>query len=235
MADRPRLLDLFCGAGGAAMGYHRAGFDVVGVDILPQPNYPFEFHQFNALAIGVATVRIGFDAIHASPPCQAHTSMKVMWNARDDHPDLIQPTRELLQATGLPYVIENVPGAPVSRLTRLCGSSFGLGVEVYDGWRQLRRHRYFETSFPMLSPPCQHEGATIGLYGDHARDRRRVDGKSRGKDFPDRDKLELGRKAMGMPWAQKWREISEAIPPAFTEHVGHQLLAHVRPSVGAGT
>ena len=73
MADRPRLLDLFCGAGGAAMGYHRAGFDVVGVDILPQPNYPFEFHQFNALAIGVATVRIGFDAIHASPPCQAFT------------------------------------------------------------------------------------------------------------------------------------------------------------------
>jgi DNA (cytosine-5)-methyltransferase 1 len=242
MADRPRLLDLFCGAGGASVGYRRAGFDVVGVDIRPQPNYPFEFVEYDAfeylrgeLAGRERGLSRQFAAIHASPPCQAHTSMKVMWNARDDHPDLIAPTRALLQATGLPYVIENVPGAPVSKLTRLCGSSFGLGVEAYDGWRQLRRHRYFETSFPMLSPPCQHEGATIGLYGDHARDQRRVDGKSRGKDFPDRDKLELGRKAMGMPWAQKWREISEAIPPAFTEHVGHQLLAHVRPSVGAGT
>lgn len=236
---KPRLLDLFCGAGGAAVGYHRAGFDVVGVDIRPQPNYPFEFVRMDALEF----MRDGcwawhdfyapFDAIHASPPCQAYTSMRVMHNARDDHPDLIGPTRELLQATGLPYVIENVPGAPIATLTRLCGSSFGLGVEVYDGWRQLRRHRYFETTFPMLSPPCQHQGATIGLYGDHARDRRRVDGLSRGKDFPDRDKLELGRKAMGMPWAQKWREVSEAIPPAYTEFIGAQLLQNIRARAAA--
>ena len=231
---KPRLLDLFCGAGGAAMGYHRAGFEVVGVDIRPQPNYPFEFVQADALAIleeawDWPSGRLhSFDAIHASPPCQAYTALRVMHNARDDHPDLISPVRELLQATGLPYVIENVPGAPIAHLTRLCGSSFGLGVEVYDGWRQLRRHRYFETSFPLLSPQCQHHGATIGLYGGHARDRRRIDGKSRGKDFPDRDPLELGRKAMGMPWAQKWREVSEAIPPAYTEFIGAQLLQQLR-------
>ena len=302
MADRPRLLDLFSGAGGAAMGYHRAGFDVVGVDIRPQPNYPFEFVQADALevlsdllrerrldrqlthaelvaapiqeledrvsdfvlgagvgvggfyvqvdedlagheapSVGVAAdsakpaFRVkDFDAIHASPPCQAYTSLRVMHNARGDHPDLVGPTRELLQETGLPYVIENVPGAPIATVTRLCGSSFGLGVEAHDGWRQLRRHRYFETTFSFMSPPCQHSGPTIGLYGAHARDRRRVNGMA-GRDFPDRDKLELGRKAMGMPWAQKWRELSEAIPPAYTEFIGHQLLAHVRPSVGAHT
>lgn len=227
---KPRLLDLFCGAGGAAMGYSRAGFDVVGVDIKPQPNYPFTFVDCDALDYLRYVIDLtGFAAIHASPPCQAFTSLRVMHNARDDHPDLIGPTRELLLQTGLPYIIENVPGAPVSRLTRLCGSSFGLGVEVYDGWRQLRRHRYFETSFSMLSPPCQHRGATIGIYGDHARDRRRNERQaSKGVDFPDKDKLALGKGAMGMPWARRWREVSEAIPPAYTEFIGHQLMSALR-------
>src|SRR5512140_2399640 len=104
---KPILLDLFCGAGGAAMGYHRAGFDVVGVDIKPQPHYPFEFHQADALTFPLA----GFDAIHASPPCQAYSAMRTTWNARNDHPDLLPPTRAMLEAANIPWVIENVPGA----------------------------------------------------------------------------------------------------------------------------
>lgn len=220
MSAKPRLLDLFCGAGGAAMGYHRAGFEVVGVDINPQPHYPFEFHQADAMTYPLDW----FDAIHASPPCQAFTSLRVMHNARQ-HADLLTPMRERLEQTASPYVIENVPGAPIRSTIRLCGSSFGLGVEVYDGWRQLRRHRLFESSVALLAPPCQHSGSTIGIYGDHARDRRRkADGSAKGLDFPDRDKLTLARSAMGIPWAERWRELSEAIPPAYTEHIGRQLL-----------
>jgi DNA (cytosine-5)-methyltransferase 1 len=291
-AVKPRLLDLFCGAGGAARGYMDAGFYVVGVDINAQPNYcGDEFVQADALdllrqwrddfdpdegasmgerghdvvgeLVGGAAVAVGrfdvqvdedltrhgtpfvgvpadypkpasevksfgFDAIHASPPCQAFTALRVMHNARQ-HEDLLTPTRDLLIAIGLPYVIENVPGAPMATLTRLCGTSFGLGAEAYDEWRELRRHRYFETSFSLLSPPCQHAGPTIGIYGDHARDRRRNSNTGeKGVDFPDRDKLALGKAAMGMPWAQRWKEVSEAIPPAYTRFIGEQLMAHLQ-------
>lgn len=226
---RPLLLDLFCGAGGAAMGYHRAGFDVVGVDIDPQPNYPFRFVQADALAPPFNLS--DFDVIHASPPCQRFTALKTMWNHRgEDHPDLLEPTRNMLRSSGRLWVIENVPGAPLRAPIRLCGSSFGLGVEAYDGWRQLRRHRLFESSLALWSIPCAHNGATIGLYGDHARDRRRTKA-SKGRDFPDADKLQLGRDAMDMQWADKWREISEAIPPAYTEWIGTQLLAHLEVAV----
>ena len=204
------------------MGYHRAGFDeIVGIDINPQKNYPFTFIQGDALN---PPIRLeAFDLIHASPPCQAHTAMQTMWNAKA-HLDLIPGTRQLLRDSGRPYIIENVAGAPLENPIRLCGSSFGLGVEAGE-WRQLRRHRLFESSTPMMALPCQHSGPTIGLYGDHARDRRRNerDG-SAGVDFPDKDKLRLGRLAMGMPWAGKWRELSEAIPPAFTEYLGRQFL-----------
>jgi len=219
--SQPRLLDLFCGAGGSARGYQEAGFYVVGVDIKPQPRYcGDEFHQADALTFPLE----GFDAIHASPPCQKHTSLRVMWNAQE-HDDLIDPIREKLRASGLPYVIENVPGSPLISPIRLCGSSFGLGVTVYDGWRQLRRHRLFESNFLLLSVPCTHKGATIGIYGDHARDQRRKPGvRERGIDFPDNDKLSLGRAAMGMPWAAHWRELSQAIPPAYTKFVGEQLM-----------
>lgn len=106
----------------------------------------------------------------------------------------------------------------------LCGSSLGLGVVKYD--RELRRHRHFETNFPVMVPPCAHRKATIGIYGDHARDRRRKPGvRDRGVDFPDREKLELGREAMGMPWVTRWRGLSQAIPPAYTEHIGGYLMA----------
>jgi DNA (cytosine-5)-methyltransferase 1 len=223
--SRPRLLDLYCGAGGAARGYYDAGFDVVGVDIAPQPDYPYEFHQGDAHAYCFLGQLgwLNFDAIHASPPCQRYTAMKSMWNHRgDEHPDLVAPTRQLLTQIGLPWVIENVPGAPMAHSIMLCGTMFGLGIEGHGG-RELRRHRLFETSFPIMQPECQHQRATIGLYGDHARDRRRTAG-SRGVDFPDRDKLALGREAMGMPWVTKWRGLSEAIPPAYTEYIGAELL-----------
>src|SRR5215467_701837 len=137
---RPRLLDLFCGAGGAAMGYHRAGFDVVGVDIKPQPRYPFTFIQADAMTFPLE----GFDAIHASPPCQAYIRSGMYDKSR--HPDLLPPVRCQLERSDVPWVIENVPGAPMRVDLKLCGCMFGLGVA---------RQRWFETSWHAfdLRPP----------------------------------------------------------------------------------
>lgn len=219
---KPRALDLFCGAGGATKGLQRAGFHVTGVDIRKQPRYCGDaFVQADATKPPF-DLR-GFDLIWASPPCQAHSTLKVMWNAKV-HADLIPQTRELLQSAGVPWVMENVPGSTLGDGFYLCGSMFGLGVKVYDGWWQLRRHRWFESPFRPLVPPCTHEGGTIGFYGDHARDRRRKPGlRDRGVDFPDADKLELGRRAMEMDWAD-WHGISQAIPPAYSEFIGRQIL-----------
>ena len=223
---KPRLLDLFCGASGAAMGYHRAGFEVVGVDIRPQPNYPFAFEQGDALDY----LRDGgfddghFDAIHASPPCQAYTGLATQ-DGR--HPDLIPPVRELLEATGLPYVIENVEGSPLRASIKLCGSMFGLKV---------RRHRLFEFGggfqFNSLVPPCDHagQGEIRGYYG-----------RNYGPSLVSKDAIQRkGRKPlfrgtvaqaeedMGIDWMDEWDEIRESIPPAYTEFIGHQLLAHLK-------
>ena len=208
-----------------------AGFDVVGVDLEPQPHYPFEFHQGDALTFPLD----GFDAIHASPPCQAYTALKSMWNARE-HPDLVAPVRERLQGTGVPWVIENVPGAPLTHAVVLCGTMFRLGC---DG-AELRRHRLFETSWPMMSPySCQHgwsgadsatvgvyghaggyshhqRYAVIGVYGGHARDRRR---RKNGLHFPTSARAE----AMGIDW-MTGAELSQAIPPAYAEYVGRALM-----------
>lgn len=217
---KPRLLDLFCCAGGAGTGYARAGFEVVGVDHLPQPDYPFAFVQADAMTFPLE----GFDAVHGSPPCQAFTSMGTMWNARE-HADFLTPTRARFIASGLPYVIENVPGAPMSGgHVTLCGTSFGLGASEYE----LRRHRHFEMNFPIMVPGCQHSRPTLGIYGDHARDRRRVSGEhhDRGRQFAAGVGLALAREAMEMPWAA-WHGLSQAIPPAFTEHIGSYLMAEV--------
>ena len=225
MEERFRILDLFCGAGGAAVGYHRAGFEVVGVDIAPQPNYPFEHYQADAVRWLRAWadgefwyVQNTFDAIHASPPCQAFTSLKGMHNAKQ-HDDLLTPTRELLKATGLPYVIENVEGAPMRNPVMLCGSAFGLEAEG----ARLQRHRLFETNFPLLSPGCAHGRASrvIGVYGGHGRDRRR---KVNTQDFS----TDARREAMGIDW-MTGAELSQAIPPAYTEHIGtylHRAIEH---------
>jgi DNA (cytosine-5)-methyltransferase 1 len=214
-AVRPRLLDLFCGAGGAAMGYHRAGFDVVGVDIRAQPNYPFEFHQIDVLTMrGCALV--SFDAVHASPPCQAYIRSGMV--AKDGrHPKLIEPVRELLEQTGLPWVIENVPGSPIRPDAVLCGSMFGLNV---------RRHRWFEFSWaePLLTLGCDHSRPVTGVYGHpHGKGGAWRNGK---RPMLPSDR-ETWSREMGIDW-MKPLELAEAIPPAYTELIGHQLMAHVR-------
>ena len=163
-----RLLDLYCKAGGCSMGYSHAGFEVVGVDIEPQPRYPFEFVQADAIEYVTAHGH-EFDAIHASPPCQRYSTMtKGRWQDRViEHPDLIAPTREALKVVGKPYSLENVEGARKELVNpvMLCGTMFDLKTK---GGSQLRRHRYFELSFPInfLVPPCQHlKGSVIGVYG----------------------------------------------------------------------
>jgi len=209
---KPRLLDLFCGAGGAAMGYHRAGFDVVGVDIKPQPHYPFEFHQADALTFPLD----GFDAIHASPPCQAYSTMTKRWARSDEHPDLIGPVREHLEAIEAPFVIENVVGAPLYNATMLCGSMFGLGAEGY----QLRRHRLFEPHGFDIWPPagCNHEGQALPVYGHPGGSSKRD-----GLKFPGTSAWKAG---MGIDWMTT-PELTESIPPAFTEWIGARLIANL--------
>lgn len=221
-----RLLDLFAGAGGAARGYQMAGFHVTGIDIKPQPRYGGDvFVQADALEY-VAAHGNEYDAIHASPPCQAFTALKSMWNSRT-HPDLIEPTRAALVAMGKPYVIENVPGAPLRASVMLCGTMFNLGVEDAE----LRRHRYFELNFPVaLLPPCAHyvRGRVIGVYGGHGRDRRRtvtVTGDSGGRSVRDGTQqfsVQARSVAMGIDW-MTGAELSQAIPPAYTEWIGRQL------------
>ena len=200
---RPWLLDLFCGAGGAAMGYHRAGFDVVGVDIKPQPRFPFKFHQGDALTWPLD----GFDAIHASPPCQDHTRQYVPREHGTGW--MLVATRERLQASGLPWVIENVPGAPMRVDLRLCGCMFGL--------RPLARQRWFETSWRAfeLRAPCHHPEPTLSITGT---------GTPTGS-WRKYGCVSLARKrqVMGIDWMSV-EELSQAIPPAYTEHIGRFLL-----------
>jgi DNA (cytosine-5)-methyltransferase 1 len=209
---RPRLLDLFCGAGGAAMGYHRAGFDVVGVDIKPQPHYPFEFHLGDALTYPLD----GFDAIHASPPCQAY-SVSTPSDRKASHPDLYDSTRHRLISSGLPFIIENVIGAPYDHGVFLCGSMFGL--EADGEW--LRRHRNFETSWFAFQPQCAHPPGIRPIM---------VTGKSyvnQVREYASRGSRQgpfsLAQRLMGIDWTTR-DELSLAIPPAFTEHIGAQLL-----------
>lgn len=229
--NRPRLLDLFCCAGGAAMGYQHTGFDVTGVDIRPQPHYPFEFVQADALEY-LAAHGHEYDAIHASPPCQKYSTMtKGRWQDRK-HPDLIAPTRALLVQSGVPYVIENVGGAPLINPVMLCGTMFGL--QTSEG-SQLRRHRLFECSWAslILTPPCNHnDGSPIGVYGGGQNPARRrpatigVWGNAGGhseRDNLDHYGIDARREAMGIDWTSG-PELSEAIPPAYTEFVGHHLI-----------
>lgn len=208
--SRPRLLDLFCGAGGAAVGYHRAGFEVVGVDNRPQPRYPFEFHQADATTFDLE----GFDAIHASPPCQGYS--RATRHLSGSYPLLIESVRRRLEATGAPFVIENVAGAPLRDPLILCGTGFGLGAEGFEH----RRHRLFECSFPAMATPCWHRLPCAPLFGHNAgRDFMRLHGRGFG--------IEAKREAFGIDWMNR-EELAEAIPPAFTEHIGGYLIAEVR-------
>jgi DNA (cytosine-5)-methyltransferase 1 len=249
---RPLLLDLFCKAGGAGMGYHRAGFDVVGVDIEPQPRYPFRFVQADALEFLAAHGR-EFDAIHASPPCQKYCALRHLAKT-EDYPDLIPETRELLEATGRPWVIENTPGAPLRSPLILCGTMFRLRTNC---GAELRRHRLFESNcFLGCGLKCRHyEGAiqTIGVYGDSPRSD--IGGKrprkvisvhgDKARDRSGRTTITItgstpqqnvernvlrktfpvseARVAMGIDW-MTMKELSQAIPPVFTHFIGGQLL-----------
>jgi DNA (cytosine-5)-methyltransferase 1 len=232
-----KLLDLFCCAGGAGMGYHRAGFEVTGVDNKFQPRYPFEFICADALEY-LEMHGHEYDAIHASPPCQAHTAMKTMHNAKA-HPDLIPETRRLLRKSGKPWIMENVVGAPLRFPVLLCGTMFDLGCEDAE----LRRHRLFECSFPMLAPECQHgrRSAAIGVYGGHLRNRKRTNGiygegvrdsvRKIDKGVADFN-VEQGREAMGIDW-MTLAELCQAIPPAYTEWMGRQLLSEMRQQLAS--
>lgn len=215
---KPILLDLFCKAGGAAMGYHRAGFEVVGVDIEAQPRYPFEFVQADAMTFPMD----GFDAIHASPPCQGYSSISRVHGVIDGHPRLIEPVRERLRRTGKLYVIENVPGAPLITPAVLCGSALGMGAVCHDGtYRQLRRHRLFESDVLILASSCQHDGEPIGVYGHGGGQFNTVwnGGHNRGWMGSQSERQE----AMGIDW-MAGNELSQAIPPAYTEYIGRQLI-----------
>jgi DNA (cytosine-5)-methyltransferase 1 len=228
---KPRALDLFCGAGGATKGLQRAGFHVTGVDIKPQPRYcGDEFHQADALTFPLD----GFDFIWASPPCQAFTAMKVMPNARE-HPDDLSPMRIRLMVREEPFVIENVVGAPIKVSQPslfspvmgiiLCGSMFNLE----NGKHELRRHRLFESSIPLNQPACRHRLPVIGFYGDHARTRQRtVKGqRDRGGDITGRaEKMKLVKELMGIDWME-WSESNQAIPPAYSEFIGRQIMQHL--------
>ncbi len=204
---RPRLLDLFCCQGGASAGYVAAGFDVVGVDIAPQPRYPYEFVQGDALEYLVEHGR-EFDTVHASPPCQAFTNCQRIRG--NEHPDLIGATRDALDALGLPYIIENVEGAPLLDPVTLCGAMFP-GLRVY-------RHRLFESNVTLTVPPHPQHVAPLRKMGRPPRpgEWMHVVGNFSG--------VQQGREAMGARWMTR-DGLREAIPPAYTRFLGEQMMS----------
>jgi len=203
-----KVLDLFCGVGGASAGYEQAGHDVVGVDIRHQPHYPYAFHWDDALEFPLD----GFDLVHASPPCQRFSTGAASWGTSLKHPDLIGPIRERLIQWGGPYVIENIPLAPLRDPVMLCGDQFGLGVF---------RHRNFETSFPATAPKHQRHTGRIGdgrffTVAGHC-------GGSSSRDGWTGGSLSEWQKAMGgINWANS-RELAQAIPPAYTKFIAEQI------------
>ena len=206
-----KLLDLYCGVGGASVGYARAGFEVIGIDLKHGKRYPYTYIRADVLEVikDIDYLR-QFDVIHASPPCQTHSITQHLRNAQGKSTskiDLIPQTRQALIESGVNYIIENVPGSPLIDPVQLCGSSFGLKV---------RRHRLFESNMPIKGSVCNHklQGRPIGVYG------------SLNDEIPKGGKtattIDEARKAMDMDWAI-WTELVEAIPPAFTQYLGEQI------------
>jgi DNA (cytosine-5)-methyltransferase 1 len=217
-ARKFRILDLFCCAGGAGVGYQQAGFEVIGVDIKPQPNYPLPFIQTDALKLDPKFIAL-FDAVHASPPCQSYSDLAKRNGNADEWPRLIEPVRHMLIKTGLPYVIENVDGAPLLNPVVLCGTMFA-GLRVL-------RHRLFEANFPIKVP----------AHGKHPKVHTFDKRKSHfGKTDDMRDFVQVtgggncsiaaARDAMGIDWMTK-NELNEAIPPTYTKHIGKQLVTYL--------
>lgn len=230
MSARPRLLDAFCCAGGATKGYQRAGFHVTGIDVAPQPNYCGDaFIQGDALEyLADVAFMAQFAAVHASPPCQDHSMLK---NSAGVHGTgwLLDATLGLLRASGIPWVVENVVGSGLLHQAdlfgehgvMLCGATFGLGASGLD----LNRHRLFQSNATLVNSPCSHRpGETLGVYGH-------------GTNKWHREKLGRNltvaemREAMGVDWTTR-EELSQAIPPAYTEHLGAQLLSHLAAVCG---
>lgn len=229
-----KLLDLFSGAGGAAVGYRRAGFEVIGVDINPQRHYPYEFMQHDAMELLNDLADYGpefvlgdafgeISAIHASPPCQFYSQSTAYHRQKGyKYPDLVGPVRELLLEIGLPYVIENVPEAPLQNPVTLCGFQFGLSVELHGRRFGLIRHRGFETgngfSLPSLPEP-EHDLPAISVHGHgaHGEFYKRW-GHGYGAD--------TWRELMGIDWMNR-DEIGEAIPPAYAEYAGAYLCSYL--------
>lgn len=224
--SKPKLLDMYCGAGGAAMGYYRAGFEIVGIDINPQPNYPFEFYQADALEFPLD----GFDAYHASPPCQAYSWSTVRWrNTGKEYVDLIDRTRDRLP-DDKPYIIENVIGAKLINPIMLCGEMFNLKV---------LRHRLFESNVLLLAPKhITHKlrvwdgtaqgvwnGGKPGCFGDEEKRKYFYTVAGHGGKSPSY-RLNAWQKAMGIDWMDKY-ELTQAIPPAYTEYIGRLLIKYV--------
>jgi len=270
--NRPKLLDLFCCEGGASRGYARAGFDVYGLDLFEayqQKRYPYASHKGDAL-VALALLVAGeaipflhkdgtvewlrlsdFSAIAASPPCQRYSAgtKGLTQEQRDKHPDLVGPTRELLIATGLPYVMENVEGSPLLTPLTLCGTMFELGAKDTDGvWLSLKRHRLFESPVLLFPPtPCNHGlGPTAGVYGHGGQHQRRTYGgvyggarnthegaKARGGGYVPKEKA-VRAALLGLnPEEHTNAGLAQSIPPVYTEHIGLQILAHLEQEKAA--
>lgn len=213
MADRPRCLDLFCGAGGAGYGYHLAGYEVVGVDHVLQKRYPFRFIKADALEL-LAGVQTGqYDLIHASPPCQQYSPLRAVHGRQ--YPDLVAAVREALIEIGTPYVIENVVGAPLTHGVTLCGTMFNL--RVY-------RHRTFETSTLIMSPP--HPKHTVKAGGRKSQRQRKAHYEAGGFVTVTGNVGSYCGPAMGIDW-MTGKELSQAIPPAYTRWIGEHTLGGV--------
>lgn len=206
---RPQALDLFCGAGGASMGLRRAGFDVTGIDIRPQPHYPFRFWCGDALHLARDQLA-AFDLVWASPPCQAFTAYKRRPNHVVDRDNLIPSVREMLLRYADKWVIENIPGAPLRNPITLCGSMFGLDV---------RRHRLFETNFPLIEPRCQHDRQTPRFPQATNRKNKRCTVEIGVWRIP----LDVQRRAMGIDW-MGIKELSQSVPPAYAEYIGRSAI-----------
>ena len=209
-----RLLDIFCGAGGASKGYEMAGFDVTGIDLKSGKRYPFTYIKKDFKTLTVEDLQ-DYDLIHASPPCQTFSitkNLRIAQNKKTDKEDLLDVTRQLLIDSGKPYVLENVPGAPLRNPIQLCGSVFNL---------QVRRHRLFESNMPLKGSGCDHkqQGRPVGIYGS-LNDKIPGGGQTA-------QTIEIARQAMGINW-MIWTELVEAIPPMYTEFIGKQVMTYLQ-------
>jgi DNA (cytosine-5)-methyltransferase 1 len=216
-----KLLDLFCGAGGASTGYALAGFEVTGIDLKHGKRYPYKYIKGDVLTyIKDLDFLRSFDVIHASPPCQTHSITQHFRNVQGKSTlkvDLIPQTRAALIASGKPYIIENVPGSPLIDPVTMCGSAFGLKV---------RRHRLFESNIKLIGSICNHkdQGRPVGIYGS-MRDEIPKGGKTA-------ETMEQALTAMGIT-NMIWSELVEAIPPAYTQNIGIQLRQHAESNTHA--